>query len=428
MPVPPGSGQRRTKKRNLRKRTLRKARARDARAAAANSVPPAASTSKIPDAPTPPVLEKSAAPVVTASLKQSQSFKARDPYGGFDSTPSKQRNGSQKEALLRRPSTPVETGSKPGKSKIGAGGGRKTVAADSLFYRAPQPAELGSRPVMPTPRKAPSPSYRPTSPNVSYQAEPRPAAPDMIALIENEIQKAPTPSSPAPNGTRAPLFVQPSKRRDLPKHVLVTKVNVEAKNWQPGVGHRVEGTSRAYSETLAPKEHAVQAYGMPQRTAQGPVVSQQVAPESLAPKPVAPKRDAPKQVELEQPTPVANRPRTAASTALDADAVSARWDSLPSAEKGSAKRGDLIAIKVSFRGGFSPLIALVSPADQPQCSRSSSSLTQLPLCRRSRSSTAPSWRLRRSTRSESSCIRCAAPLSTPQLKRHTRPKRKRRST
>jgi hypothetical protein len=53
--------------------------------------------------------------------------------------------------------------------------------------------------------------------------------------------------------TSKPSFVPASKRTDLPPRVVVTKVDVEAKKWQPGVGRIMKGTSRDWVERPAEK-------------------------------------------------------------------------------------------------------------------------------------------------------------------------------
>lgn len=50
----------------------------------------------------------------------------------------------------------------------------------------------------------------------------------------------------------------PSERRDLPKNVRVTFVDVESSEWQPGPGQVVEGTSMEWSSATAPPNYNYQ--------------------------------------------------------------------------------------------------------------------------------------------------------------------------
>lgn len=298
--VPPGAGKRRTQKRNLRKRILRKARAHD-QASTAVAADGAATNAAHTDTNVTPArqsLDAQAPAPKTAG-------RARDPYSGFDTTSSKSKAMQAREQETPpRPRTPLATGGEPGRSVIGAGGGRKpNNSQTSGFFTAPQPASADRRASFAGARGNQSPEYRPKSPNVTYPADigdqPTRAGPFSPAV--------PASATPVSDGEkRPPSFTVPSKRSDLPPHVFVTKVNVEGKHWQPGVGQRVPGTS---AHAVATVEHSI------------------TNPTTL------PQQQPPHE-------------RTSAAEKLSSSSVEARWDSFPPVLASTSVPGDLVATKV----------------------------------------------------------------------------------
>lgn len=248
---------------------------------------------------------------------------ARDPYSGFDTTSSKSKAMQPRDQETPpRPRTPLATGGEPGRSFIGAGGGRKpNNSQTSGFFTAPQPAAADSRAYFAGTRGDQSPEYRPKSPNVTYPDD----AGDQPTRAAPFSDTAPASVTPISKGEkRPPSFTVPSKRSDLPPHVFVTKVNVEDKHWQPGVGLRVPGTS-AHAQTTAASE-----------TTSTTPTHQPYGSTSAADKPHG---------------------RTPAAEKLSASSVEARWDSFPRVLASDAAPGDFVATKVSVfsfhrAGGF----------------------------------------------------------------------------
>ena len=239
---------------------------------------------------------------------------ARDPYSGFDTTSSKSKAMQPRDQETPpRPRTPLATGGEPGRSFIGAGGGRKpNNSQTSGFFTAPQPAAADSRAYFPGTRGDQSPEYRPKSPNVSYPDD----AGDRPTRAARSSDAVPASATPVSKGEkRPPSFTVPSKRSDLPPHVFVTKVNVEGKHWQPGVGQRVPGTS-AHAPTIA-------ASGTTSTTpTHQPHGSISAVGKSHG--------------------------RTPAAEKLSASSVEARWDSFPRVLASTSAAGDLVATKVGF--------------------------------------------------------------------------------
>ncbi|BGP24132.1 hypothetical protein JCM10295v2_003039 [Rhodotorula toruloides] len=236
--VPPGQGKHQTKKRNERKRKLRLAKAQEkARdvgadglvgvAASATSVAPKASPKKAA------IVEHAS----SATPEPTRSKPSLDPYAGFQPAPS-----ASKPTHRSSPISSVSTGANqafPVSVQHGT----------NEYYDSPQPAHPGARAPLPPPRemRSKSPEYRPTSPNVTFSTRPAHQSTDASpapAASSTAPCAVPTSQPELPLATPKPSFIPPSKRPDLPPHVVVTKVDVEAKKWQPGVGRVIKGTSR----------------------------------------------------------------------------------------------------------------------------------------------------------------------------------------
>ncbi|BGP61992.1 hypothetical protein NBRC10512v2_003318 [Rhodotorula toruloides] len=267
--VPPGQGKHRTKRRNERKRKLRRAKAQEkAGGAGVNGGGLAAGgatgdaekvdamqvdeverngpvTSKV--SPKKPAVAEAAPP---AAAKPARSKPSLDPYAGFHSAPPAH---FPKPSHRPSPASSVSTGREPGISLIGPGGGRngrynRSKKGGNEYFDSPQPAYPGARAPLPPGRemRSKSPEYRPTSPNVT-----RGGFASTCGTVDHPAcnpDRQTRTSSPAPS---KPSFIPPSKRTDLPPHMIVTKVDVEGKKWQPGLGRVIKGTSRDWVEPAA---------------------------------------------------------------------------------------------------------------------------------------------------------------------------------
>lgn len=161
------------------------------------------------------------------------------------------------------PARKLSTGGEPGISLVSAGrqntpsSGRGSKAQRRGFFREPQPAtgqaaeaRDGDRAPLPTPRHGrASPEYKPTSPAFSPATMllDEPSA-SVTARAAPEQQQHEEEKQPQPQRAR---FVPPSKRADLPPRLVVTRVDVEAAGWVPGLGKVVRGTSRDWTEEEA---------------------------------------------------------------------------------------------------------------------------------------------------------------------------------
>jgi hypothetical protein len=122
----------------------------------------------------------------------------------------------------------------------------------------------------------------------------------------------------------------PSGKTNLPNNVVVTRVNVEAADWVPGLGEIVQGTSRDYVEPL-------------KRVVAVPV--------AVVAAPVAVK-------------PVQERTIWAAGAWPTASDLESIWDSLRILPKEQGKEGDRVAVKVRpFLLLYPPLLTI-----SPRCS------------------------------------------------------------
>ncbi|GAA5926159.1 hypothetical protein JCM3775_005219 [Rhodotorula graminis] len=278
--VPPGEGKRRTRKRNQRKRMLKAARKRE-RALDAAPVDPPATTEKETAAEElgdvgEPICAPLAPPKPASPIKPVPPHKAPAVAPRPPATPTRLALSTPELALpATAPSRKYSTGGEPGISLVsagtrntpsserGAGGTRAGVskAQKRGFFREPQPAVGGVAAPLPDRSTAAqeeqalaaqgSPVYTPTSPAFSPSTaldDVEPATvPAPVSASATRPGRADEHSQP-----RAPRFVSPSKRTDLPPNLVITSVDVEAAGWEPGVGRVVKGTSREWVAPARP--------------------------------------------------------------------------------------------------------------------------------------------------------------------------------
>ncbi|GAA6007596.1 hypothetical protein JCM10207_006398 [Rhodosporidiobolus poonsookiae] len=371
--VPPGSGMRRTQKRNERKRKLRAAKAAERRASGGmvqarvtgTKAQPASAEDKEqaiefdpvpqPSVP-PPAAEAASLAASTPSLPLAAALSAVAAPPVLIESPSTLVSPSR-PSLHHTPSVALSTGGEPGISLVGAGYANTPPSRSESatpqrqkkgkqskkprqhqhqkqahgFFDAPQPSLAGlangsASSSAGTTRRV-SPEYRPQSPDLSAASYALPPAPAVPPSPQPQTPAKEAPNPRASGGkTRPPPFVPPSKRDDLPPWMVVTSVDVEAKGWEVGVGRRVRGTSRNWvAEQREEKEAEV------------------VVQNGLR--------------EVEE---------------IDATEVEKRWDGLRTVGRGEAKEGMQIAVKVleldpttfapSLSLKFGPLVSSSSPA------------------------------------------------------------------
>lgn len=271
IPVAPGKGNKRTQARNARRRLLNKSNA-------ASSFPVVLPASDLPPSPSPTTI---AATVVVASSTP-------DPYGGFD--------GPKLDMMH------MAIGNKNKKKHIhvAAAGKKERVAVRTTFF----------------PEASTSSSLIP------------PATPVVQHIAVQTPTKSTRRSTLHLNPTDYALQC-PSGKTNLPNNVVVTRVNVEAADWVPGLGEIVQGTSRDYVEPL-------------KRVVAVPV--------AVVAAPVAVK-------------PVQERTSWAAGAWPTASDLESIWDSLRILPKEQGKEGDRVAVKVRpFLLLYPPLLTI-----SPRC-------------------------------------------------------------
>ncbi|GAA5977960.1 hypothetical protein JCM5350_006280 [Sporobolomyces pararoseus] len=274
--VAPGSGLKRTHKRNLRKRTLRIAKAKE-RNEKLGAGPSSGKEEGMKEERTETkghgkqdegiseglkatAVEKGkgkelegidVAPSTSSNtaqpspVRKSSAKSLRDPYSDYAAslahpTPQQQFTSPSTPTLLR-------DGSEPGISSVGPGRGnlphplphakkQKKKNNKGSQQKIEESIAL-AQDSPPKPSRA-SPSYTPASPNYSPLTPPLPtvstSGPPLSAKTKEERQFP-------------PRFPFPNQRTDLPPWMVVTSVNVEKKGWEPGVGKRVRGTSKEWS-------------------------------------------------------------------------------------------------------------------------------------------------------------------------------------